>query len=178
LAYGNEVIIGWRIKEFCKLFGLKMPTKKEWEEEDFEFKEKVANMLSASKLANAHTTALVLVGIAKNLRKPSSYPWNDNSDRYVEGDTSKGVRIFSFISMEVVGDEPEIGDEYPDDFVVGIPISGRYVPTYLDWKDENGTLETISLDEMQGEIQTIRNEIEKVEPLFKTAKIYVKMRFY
>ena len=179
MALGNEVMLGWRVKDFCKVFGIKMLTKHEWSEgeKSFEFKEAVETLLPKTAFDTAHKNALVKSGIAKNLRKPSEYPFNAD-DRYVEGDTSKGKRTFALLSMEVAGDEIELGDRYPDDFIVGISISGRYVPTYLDWRDPNGTLDTVSLDEMAKEIRIIRREIEKAEPRFKTAKFYVKMKFY
>jgi hypothetical protein len=77
-----------------------------------------------------------------------------------------------------MGDEGEIGDIYPDTFVVGVSISSRYVPTYLDWQDENGTLDTVCIEDQSRNIKIIKDELAKIEPRFKTAKLFVKLCFY
>ena len=169
----NEVLLGWPLEEFCKVFGLRMPTAKE--RTDFDgweaFETSVANLIPKDKLLKAQAKALVNSKIAKNLRKSAEQD-------YLDGDTSMGVRTFAPLRLEIFGDEVELGDEYPDTFLVGISISGRYFPTYLDWRDPNGTLTNICLEEMQPEIQAIRGEIERLEPKFKTAKVYVKLKWY
>lgn len=152
MPFDNEIILGWPLKEFCKRFGFKMPTPNERGDEDRweAFEESVTNLISRDKLLSAQTNALVKSNIAKNLRKSTKYPWNEGA--YIEGDTSKGTRTFAPLGIEIIGDENEIGDEYPRDFLVGIAISGRYIPTYLDWRDPNGTINNISLEDMQLEI--------------------------
>ena len=174
----NEIMLGWPLEEFCKLFNLKMPTLKEREDEDVweAFERAVANLIAKDKLLLAQANALMKSKIAKNLRKPTEPPWNEGD--YIEGDTSKGTRTFASLGIEIIGDESEIGDEYPCDFLVGIAISGRYVPTYLDWRDPCGTMNNISFEAMQPEILVIRKEIERLEPRFKTAKTHVKLRWY
>ena len=178
MAFGNEVILGWSVEEFCKVFGLKMPKNSDFEDgSDYQkFEEAVSNLIDESKLEQAHKAALIKSKIVTNLKKPTQYPYDDG--RHTEGTTKKGQRIFAHLSLEITGDEGELGDIYPDTFVVGISISSRYVPTYLDWQDENGTIDTICIDDQSKLIKIIKDELEKIEPKFKTAKLFVKLCFY
>jgi len=173
MAYGNEVILGFSLNQYCKLIGKKIPSINEFENDqyinDTSVLEKLLPQVSISNLLQAQENALIKAGICKGGK------WGD---RYFNAKTPKGIREFAPLSLEIIGDTDEIGDEYPDDFVVGISISGRYFPTYLDWKDEHGTIETIGINDIGKLVSIIKDEIVKVIPMFKDSQLFIKMRHY
>ncbi len=57
---------------------------------------------------------------------------------YIQAHTPQGPREFSPFGLALYGDEDEMGDVWPNDFVVGVKVSGRYFPTWLDWQDPHG----------------------------------------
>jgi len=168
-----EIVLGWKLTEFCKLWKVNEPIGIEdyWDN----FQENVHKLIDGKKLLQVHINALKRANIITSYRMRTTDTYFTD---YIEGITSLGNRTFCPISLASYGDEDEIGDEYPDNFIVGISISGRYVPTYLDWKNEHGTLYSVSLEEMQPLIDIIKDEITKVEPLFKQAKTFIKMMWY
>lgn len=93
-------------------------------------------------------------------------------------ETPLGVREFSPFRIETYFDATDIGDKY-EDIVIGVSLSGRYRPTLLDWPNKNGSLNTMVIDEKATSIIEIakRNISEKI-PIFKSAKIIVKLRYY
>lgn len=74
-------------------------------------------------------------------------------------------------------DTLEIGDQI-DDISLGITLSSRYFPAFVDMKNQHGTLgNTISL-EGNSLIGIATDEIKKELPYFANATLYVREIFY
>lgn len=92
-------------------------------------------------------------------------------------ETPLGVREFSTFDFELFYDVDEMGDTL-DTAVFGVAVSGRYFPTFVDWKHEHGTLDPIVFDPKSNEWDIARKMLVKAIPLLKKAQWIVKMCHY
>ena len=99
-------------------------------------------------------------------------------DFYEATITKDGVTIkrdsISPFNLEMCGDSSdEIGNQWSIDFALGIALSSRYSPTYLDWAEEHGGGHGISdvfkpdNAHIKSGIEIARRNIEKKIPEFK-----------
>ena len=129
---------------------------------------------SAAALKEAHRLSLEAAGFTR-LSKPSvarrvvDYPCYR---------TPVGEREFSPFAIDVLCDPGELGMELKD-AVLGVALSGRYFPTYLDWRDAHGTLDFCELNEATMKmIGYARLHIEHVLPVFKSANLVIVTQHY
>ena len=177
MAYGMEVVLGWprssfkEIQKYSKDFGVEQipVTEKQWN--------RLLEGEGASSIFHRHPD---LETIHKNVLDsvfPLSAPATAASNRHLVKDTPLGKREFATFVFEMFLDE-EINDD-PDQAVFGISLSGRYYPTFLDWKDPSGSLDVLILDEDSMQmVETARRYIVEKFPIFQTAKVCVVMRHY
>jgi len=172
MAYGIEIVLGWNLNDFCKLFNFPYPDDPEndWNKwEDWE--DKVADIME-SELKYAQLEGLKRHGvILKFIKTDDLLP-----DWYIGILTPYGERMFSPARMEVFFDPDELGEEFPDDVLVGVALAKRYFPVYLDWK-ENGYAPNFCIsDSKLTMVETFKQLVG--DDRFKTAKLYVKERWY
>lgn len=65
-----------------------------------------------------------------------------------------------------------------DDIVLGVRLSSRYVPTYLDWRCEHGSPGTFALRAMEPMLSIAREEIKPFVPWIDDADVCVIDCFY
>ncbi len=97
--------------------------------------------------------------------------------------TPQGPREFSPFTFECVGEQMELGDRWPDDYVCGVRLSGRYYPVWLDWEDPHGggaVVYTCWIDDsgLRAMMEEARTAIVARIPEFARAEYIVKMTFY
>lgn len=92
--------------------------------------------------------------------------------------TPSGVRSFSPFSLQLYFDPDEMGDE-PENAVLGVGLSGRYFPSYLDWRSEHGCIEHVVMDEQTMDmIEKAKEEITKAFPPAKDFEVmYVECHY-
>ena len=178
MAYGNEVVLGWGLNEYAHVgavLGVKLPRSAypdEWKE-DVETGEIVSIQAELDgRLDAAHLAALAGAGFTMSMASRPSI------GRYTRAQTPCGTRSFRPFVFELFYDVGEM-DDTPETSTFGVALSGRYFPTFLDWKDEHGTLYPVRFDaEMNRLIQIARHHIEAEFPIFSTASIIVVGRHY
>ena len=116
-------------------------------------------------LFKAHAAALKALGF-KNLEEKMPHKYN----------TVLGPREFSPFELEVTFDPEEMGDELKD-AVLGISLSGCYLPTFLDWRNPHGGFGVIEMDQPFRDMVAIAaRQIRLVLPVFATANQLIVMR--
>ena len=177
MAYGNEVVLGWGLADFPKVgeaLGIKLP--KSADPDEWEADEKTGDIVEIpekhyKRLAKAHRAALAGAGFTVQRI-------DDQYGRYLLTDTPLGTRCFRPFMFELFYDISEM-DDTPETSTFGVGLSARYFPTFLDWKDEHGTLYPVRFDtEMDALIRVARHHIEAEFPIFSTATIAVVERHY
>lgn len=193
MAYGNELILGWPFAQWDRLTDLNLPvcstvkTKptmriavagESLEDEDYEdvdvgdLYEQIQPCLIKfnEPLILSHLNALEDVGFEILRAK--------NKTGYVDAKTSLGKREFSPWTLELFYDPHEMGEE-AEHAVIGVAISGRYFPTFADWKGSHGTLSPIIFDDELQLMQGIaKRHITSVLPCLKNAPWIVKEIHY
>ena len=92
---------------------------------------------------------------------------------HVVANTSAGPRELSPFRLEYWGDNGG-GNRWswPDDFCVGVPLSSRYYPTWLDWEEEHGTDGKLRLNtETVARIEAARSALAEPLPEIAGAEI-------
>jgi hypothetical protein len=120
-------------------------------------------------LVKAHYEACLEMGWI--LKKVGKYP------EYPVYETPKGLREFSPFNLEVHFDHSEMGEK-PEHAVIGVSVSGRYFPTFVDWENKHGTIYNIICDPNQLIWQVAKKHICAVLPCFKNAQWIIKEKFY
>jgi hypothetical protein len=103
-----------------------------------------------------------------------------SATRYVLAATPLGPRQLIPFRLQLVGDyETESNDDWTEDFCVGVPLSSRYYPTWLDWEDEHGTDGTLRINiETLRRIELARAALLRTLPEFADAELVSKTLFY
>lgn len=169
MAYGSEVILGWRLEEFFKIQGLSVEEGEDGDEREL-IGEKIQMLYPRDTLMQAQIDALKESGICIGSAQRVS---SSGGIRYFKCQTPRGEREFSGWSVEIQGDDDEMGYEYPKDFLVGISISARYYPSYLDWEDEHGTLSVVCLDDIKSLVDIAKKHLAKIDPNFINSHIFI-----
>src|SRR5581483_4453491 len=163
MAYGTELVLGWPFLQWDKLTDVKLPKyvaprgmiALPWEpsvrggpadvdpeelDPDGDTEARTVRdvfepVLDAfePQLRQAHHAALLELGFTPPADINESYP------RY---ETPAGEREFMPFRLEMFYDPGEMGDS-AEDAVIGVAISGRYFPTFADWKDAHGCMPMI-----------------------------------
>lgn len=136
--------------------------------------DKIQEALQTTPIAQAvkacHTQAL----------EDAGFQTQGNSGRlwYVKAVTPLGPREFSPWGIELFYDPGEMGHTAKD-IVLGVALSGRYVPTFLDWKDAHGTLEPVRFNSELNDMTAIaRKRLEEAWPYLAQADLMVVSKHY
>jgi hypothetical protein len=176
MANGSEVVLGWGIADYARIreaLGIRIPlTDDEWialnEKGNEEYLATKATRRINKLLLEAHSECVGTLGELKGV----------DQERYSIVETALGQRSFSPFKIELHYDPSEMGEE-PEHTTFGVALSGRYFPTFLDWKDPSGALWPVRFDaELNGLIAVARTAIEKRIPIFSTAHIAVIEKHY
>lgn len=172
MATGIELVLGWKHKEapYAEL-GVE-PFELDDDEThpgNAEPSDKFAAL--GDVLVDAHMNLLPKLVLAAGIEYRAG-------DGLIEAMTPSGLREFNPLSFEFFYDPDEMGDD-EDTAVFGIAVTGRYVPTLLDWENENGTLSPLWLNnEMLLRMSIIKAELVKVIPTLEDAEFVVIERHY
>ncbi len=169
MAYGSELMFGLQQPSW-KLLGLQLPTLEEgYVEPDYD-KFEVAFKPFQKSLLKAHHYALLELGFTKSKKlRRSSYPCYK---------TPLGLRKFSPWRLELYYDTQELGEK-PENATIAVAISGRYIPTFVDWQDECGTLWPVVFDSnMRKMMKIAKHFILKAVPFLQKAVWIVKEQHY
>jgi len=168
MAYGSELILGFIGQEAIKATGLFMV---DWDRREVKFNHPVTLKhpeIVNQRLEVAHQLALEDMGFKQITKKNGS----------ISAITPLGEREFYPFKLELHFDPDEMG-ETEDSAVVGVAISGRYFPTFADWKDEHGSLYLIVFDrEMKKCMEIAQKRISEELPIFANAVYIVKEKHY
>lgn len=90
--------------------------------------------------------------------------------------TPLGPRNLQPFELSVYYDSVKGG---PETALLCVPLSKRYRPCFLDWRNPNGTLEPVVLDEeMRRMMELARRHIVAVLPAFASATFMVSLEHY
>lgn len=171
MAYGIEIVLGYRLEEWDK-FQAKKPDiagdmelydalndfDRTWFVEDHQL------------LSQVFTNCCQRLGFTYvSTRTP--YPYSE----YQVWQTPLGNREFGSLEFELFFDPHEMGDQ-PEDAVLGVAITGRYKPTLLDWRGERGMINNSYLD--LEELAVVREEMAKLIPWMADAKVIPILKHY
>lgn len=179
MAEGLEVVLGWRgkhaIQDAVRLLGLefdKLDGDGNPEKDYTDYRNLLKTEQYDKVLFDAHAQLLYDFGFKKVER---------SEDRFghvrLAAQTPKGEREFDVFHLGTRG----FIEDYKlhDGVVLGVPLSGRYWPTLLDWEDASGTLWTVSFDrDMERDIDKARKAITKAIPMFDGAVVHVVFETY
>lgn len=176
MAYGNEVMFGYRYHEFKELHSLMEVHFDEFDlEEDDDAYHDLCDLLEGLfQRANEKIEELF-----PTILEEAGFKYLGKSTRsYYVAETPLGKREFSPIRLEFQFDPYELGERLQDS-VIGFALSGRYVPTFLDWKDPSGTLWNITFDqEFLSLVDCAKKHLLKEFPMFENAHIIVRENHY
>lgn len=171
MANGNEVVLGFRFHEYGslnELSSLDLTTLNERSEDEIRDALWTDFNLFNDALKMAHIEML----------KEAGFTILGERNGHIVAQTPMGVREFSPIHLYFYFDPYELGEEI-EDSIIGIAISGRYVPTFLDWRSEHGTMWNITFDnELLDMAEIARAQIVKVLPQFQRAHIIIRETHY
>lgn len=174
MAYGNEVVLGFvgalKIRELLAQLGFEdpEPLAEDMDKWLSECCDDINMFLAQQDMQDSHRRTLELAGFAfvKAL--------DHDSAQYA---TPAGPRRFTQFQVELFWDQDM--EPLPEQAVLGVSLSSRYVPTFLDWRDEHGTLYPIVFDdEMNTLIFLATEELTRVLPWMTDAKVIVLERHY
>ena len=161
-----------KLHEIAKEMGLKIDLK--GQEQDL-LPEKRIDEIN-QQLQTIHLQALRDMGFEIREIKPKKK--RSLLDDYVHAKTPLGMREFAPFTLELFYDPDEMGEE-PEQATLAISISGRYFPTFADWRDPHGTLWPLVFnDELRGVMEIAKRHIIKVLPQFRDAEWSVKELHY
>lgn len=123
-------------------------------------------------LARVHREALEAKGFTFSKdRKIGRYTWSIYR-------TSLGPREFNPFSLALHLDRDEMG-EGPTSAVIGVSITGRYHPTFADWRNPHRTLYPIIFnDELTADMVGAKRYITYAVPWLEHGVWIVKEKFY
>lgn len=99
--------------------------------------------------------------------------------RYVHARTPLGARTLIPFALETNFDPYEIGGSWPDDLVVGIALTARYKPTFVDWREPHGAPNVIAAAGRGAElVEAAVTAIAAAVPEFAGAQLAAVLRWY
>jgi len=164
-----EIILGWSLKDYCRLFNFPYPKTTDYDGY-WKIIESPQFRALDKALIQAHLNVLLKSGIIKG-----KYKYKED---YLLAQTKKGIREFSTFHLGNYGDEGETNDTFPETYVIGVHLSSRYFPTYIDWEDPNGTISHFDYETMKPLIDLAKQELIKVDKRFQEAHLFVKLIWY
>jgi hypothetical protein len=173
MAHGIELIFGFCYSDSPELFsesvqelGLDLDTSRESHEYLKPDEDKLKVNL---KLREIHLRCLKDMGFKVN---------KNSKNRYVNVETPLGEREFVPFDIELFLDPHEMGEDI-NCAVFGVSISGRYFPTFADWRSKHGTIYPLSFNEEVKKCMEIASKhIMEEFPIFKKANWIVKEIWY
>lgn len=106
-------------------------------ESDWEYRERIVDPIAeqvAEPLATAHLDLIRTYFDPDAQFTPARVPVMS----HVTAETPAGRREFRVFSLELSGDTINVGDPWPDGYILGVTLATRYHPTWMDWRDERG----------------------------------------
>ena len=170
MPYDTEIVLGVRgtreVNAVLASMGLKPVTI-----DDYGPSEEWYQEARFPSLLDAHTRLL-----DEFFTAPEYVPRSNLRDEFILATTPLGPRRFKVLRFDLLYDY-----EYnvPESVVFGVPLSGRYSPTLLDWRAEHGTSEGMIADgQFLRMIDRAREEIAKVVPQATTFRAYFHEQHY
>lgn len=173
MAHGIELILGFCYSDSPELLKkaveeLKLDLDTSRESHEYLMPDEAKAMVN-QKLKEIHLLCLKELGFKVN-KNPKS--------RYVNVETPLGEREFASFTIELLLDPHEMGEDI-NCAVFGVSISGRYFPTFADWKSPHGTLYPLSFNEdIKKCMEISAKHISEEFPIFKEANWIVKEIWY
>lgn len=168
MAYGIEVVLGFNYEQlsvFEGATGISMPRgdalRAAWSEQDILEGDRVVAL--NERLATAHRRACEKMGFTHKQTK----------GRHEIYGTPLGVREMVPFTLEFFFDPGELGEEV-EQSIVGVSISGRYFPTFLDWRSAHGTIWNQPVHPLPREMQIARDVIMMAIPGFSEASYIIR----
>lgn len=136
-----------------------------WDLQDF-IQDHVSYSKTSTAVAMSYRKALEAAGF-------TVLPSRGSEDRHVLANTPQGKREFWAWAIELYRDLDT------REIFLGISLSGRYNPTFCDWKNENGTLNPIIFnDELRGMVEIAERLLTAAWPHLENASLMVLSKEY
>lgn len=162
MAYGFEVIIGFTNEKFKEL---EKNLNIEIDEEKIE-------------IHNAENLNKKLFEVQVKLIKSLRIDILSENRGSIVINTTEGERKLRHLKIKYHFADDGIG-EGDEHKVVGVPISSAYYPSLIDWRYDYGGFQILSLNDGDfGLIKKIKNELIKLNPIFKESKVIIKTKHY
>jgi hypothetical protein len=171
MAFGFELVLGFPFEQFSKVSHLTKVDiqNRQWNNED-DFRDEVLDEF-------LHFSDALKVAHLLTLKKVGFYDVVEDA-RGFTAITPLGKRDFSPFHLQWKFDPYELEDQIKDS-IIGISLSGRYVPTFLDWKSTHGTISNVAINkELLDMVKIARTEIVKVIPEFADAELIIREEHY
>ena len=164
MAFGVELVLGFTFENFKDIHSLiKLELNEENQQEIIDAFEQYG-----SQLKKAHYDTLIRYGFTDV----------EENNLGFKANTPLGKREFSSFDLQWFFDPYELGDTI-ETSIIGISLSGRYVPTYLDWKDPHGGISNIAINKtLIDMVEIAKSKIVKVIPEFEKAELIIREEFY
>jgi hypothetical protein len=173
MAYGNELVFGFTYPKFKSFFG-------EFRKKKIDFNDLQDYDLAEEEIIEPIRKKLkpLLLEAWKKAAKDMEWEFIKEKNDYFIYKTPLGDREFSPFKLQFFFDPHEMGEEI-EDSIIGVSISGRYFPKFVDWRDPNGTITNVPIGpNPPKEITVACNRIIEAVPCFKNADVIVTMRHY
>lgn len=132
----------------------------------------------SARVKEAWDTAMAEMGWPFKLENANAYGMNTLD--YMEAKTVYGYRTCRKFSIDIDYDPDEMGHTLGEDVTIGVQLSGRYFPVFVDMSDSHGTvsLHHMAHPEYQNLINVaVRNIVAKV-PELSDAVVFFKEIHY
>ena len=176
MAYGTELVLGFEPAMFGRVCtALNVPVKFSDEPTDAELSEFQYLKLETidEKFRAIHHQCCLDMGWTPLKKKKPRF----KNDDYPIYETSKGPREFAPFRLELFYDPGEMGED-PEHAILGVALSGRYFPTFLDWKDPHGGVQFVFNTELNNGIAAARLRLIEGFEIFDESLIAIKEIHY
>jgi hypothetical protein len=185
MAYGNELILGfnsakWPIAE--KSLKFKMPKIAAADDVESADDDVFADIAAAAIESVAQVVDKKLFKAWK--RACAAMGWKDLGTwgkppvSGIKWQTPVGPREIIPWTFEFQLDQDEMGEK-PSDAIIGVPVSGRYWPTFVDWRNQHGTVWNLVVGPKEPiEMGIARSYIIEAVPAFADADWIIRERHY
>ena len=182
MAYGNEMVLALRwekVQELAIRLGIKWLNPHTVDEMGFQEHVMIPLERQLDPLLLEAHLQIIRARFDPNARIVRT----QYSSLHIVAQTPKGLREFPPFTFVCAGDQYELEDIWPDDYVCGVCLSGRYYPTWLDWESPHGGASvayTCWIDDptLRAMMEEAKTAIAARIPEFAHAEYVVKMMFY
>ncbi|OYT30504.1 MAG: hypothetical protein B6U95_00225 [Thermofilum sp. ex4484_82] len=153
MGYEIAIVVGWMLPEFCKVFNIAV-------ESDWCVMEEKVRQISKTiedLLVRAQVEAYKEASIITDRYQLDKF--------YIVAKTPNGVRKFLKWDLQLLGDEFDVGDEYPDEFVVGVEVGSLLGADPFQF----------TVEDILPLLKIAKKHLERMDQRFKTAKTIVKL---